>query len=124
MHRSPLLVYSHWGVNFFVFYFRMYGPMPHYTVPLTLDITVRANLATAGGLLRVESTCLLAWQKVVQAPPSTRPPGPNGGPGTRRHHIFFHENVLELSALRGGATNADFFTRKKCLLFLYYAKNC
>lgn len=31
MHRPPLFVHSHLGVNFSVLYFRRYGPLPHYT---------------------------------------------------------------------------------------------
>lgn len=41
MHRAPLLVYSHLGFNFFVCYFRMYGPLPHNTAALTRETCVR-----------------------------------------------------------------------------------
>lgn len=72
----------------------MYGPMPHYTASLTLDITMRADLATAGGLLRLAASTCLAEGGTGAA--QSTPPGSNGGHTATPH--FFHENVYELLA--------------------------
>lgn len=49
MHRSPVLVHSHLGFNFSVFYFRTIGPRPHYTYH-SRGITRLLRAASAGRL--------------------------------------------------------------------------
>lgn len=93
MHRSPLFVNSHWGVNFFVFYFRMFGRVPHHTATLTLWHERRALVAATGGLLRARA----AARKELPATPKARPSPtallPLETRTTITKHHFFSENT-------------------------------
>lgn len=92
MHRPPLFVHSHLGVNFSVLYFRTYGPLPHCTLHSLAGHAVR-------GAWRRPSDCRSGLADGGNRPGggAGRPTPPSAPPPGRCGHepTFFIKVVIE-----------------------------